>query len=232
MGLFSILDLRLVIAAKTGARAPDLQSKIPNQKSKTSSRSHRLAHPHDSLAYRPRLEAVAHAFDHADEVGQLHALDDEEADHAGQQAGGAVELAVGETEALRQVSRLRTPLKGLNFIASVAPLLGLLGTVIGMITCFESVADWGDTPGKSQRMAAGIKEALLTTAGGLSVAVPSLFVFFVFSQKLNLIVADCEGLATEFVHDLVRAEQGEPSPRRKPSRTRRKRPFISRFKDG
>ena len=51
-----------------------------------------------------------------------------------------------ETEALRQVSRLRTPLKGLNFIASVAPLLGLLGTVIGMITCFESVADWGDTP--------------------------------------------------------------------------------------
>ena len=107
-----------------------------------------------------------------------------------------------ETTAMRQISLLRTPLKGLNFIAAVAPLLGLLGTVIGMIYCFDSLAGETASAAKSQAMAAGIKVALLTTAAGLSVAVPSLFVFFIFTQKLNLIIVDCEGLAAEFVHAL------------------------------
>ena len=108
-----------------------------------------------------------------------------------------------ESEAIRQISLLRTPLKGLNFIAAVAPLLGLLGTVIGMIACFDSLSGEMASASKSQAMAGGIKVALLTTAAGLSVAVPALLVFFIFNQKLNLIVAHCEALAGDFVHELV-----------------------------
>ena len=108
-----------------------------------------------------------------------------------------------ESEALRQITLLRAPLKALNFIAAVAPLLGLLGTVIGMITCFDSIAEEAASAAKSQAMAGGIKVALLTTAAGLSVAVPSLLVYFIFTQKLNLIIAQCETLAGEFVHELI-----------------------------
>jgi len=118
-----------------------------------------------------------------------------------------------ESEALRQITLLRTPIKGLNFIASVAPLLGLLGTVVGMIICFDSLSDDAASAAKSQAMADGIKIALLTTAAGLTVAVPSLFTFFVFNQKLTLLIADCEGLAGEFVQELahlkVRTEEAE-----------------------
>jgi len=108
-----------------------------------------------------------------------------------------------ESEAKRQIGYLRIPLRTLNFIAAVAPLLGLLGTVMGMITCFDSLAGDVARAGKSQAMASGIKVALLTTAFGLSVAVPALFVYFVFNQKLNSIIADCEGVAAEFVHRLA-----------------------------
>ena len=120
-----------------------------------------------------------------------------------------------EAEAMRQISFLRAPLKGLNFIASVAPLLGLLGTVFGMITCFDSLAEEAASAAKSQMMASGIKVALLTTAAGLSVAVPTLLVYFIFSQKLNLVIAYCETLASDFVHELAvvkrRMSAGRPA---------------------
>ena len=107
-----------------------------------------------------------------------------------------------ESEAKRQIGYLRLPLRTLNFIAAVAPLLGLLGTVMGMIASFDSLATEAASAYKSQAMAAGIKVALLTTAFGLSVAVPALFVYFVFNARLSSIIADCEGAAAEFVHRL------------------------------
>jgi biopolymer transport protein ExbB len=106
------------------------------------------------------------------------------------------------SEAKRRVSGLRMPLRALNFIAAVAPLLGILGTVIGMIACFDSLADQAASAGKAQAMAAGIKVALLTTAAGLCVAVPALFTAFLFNQRLNYIVYGCEGHAEDFVHRL------------------------------
>jgi len=108
-----------------------------------------------------------------------------------------------QAEAKRQISVLRIPLKGLNFIASIAPLLGLLGTVIGMIICFDSLAEDAASAAKAQAMAAGIKVALLTTAAGLSVAAPALLVFFVFNQRLNMTISYCETLAGDFVHELA-----------------------------
>jgi biopolymer transport protein ExbB len=107
-----------------------------------------------------------------------------------------------ETEAQRQIGFLRAPLRTLNFIAAVAPLLGLLGTVVGMIACFDSISGDPASAGKAQAMANGIKVALLTTAFGLTVAVPALLAYFVFNQRLSNIVADCENYMTEFVHKL------------------------------
>jgi len=112
-----------------------------------------------------------------------------------------------ESEAKKQIGYLRMPLRGLTFISAVAPLLGLLGTVVGMIACFDSLADVGASAGKAQAMAAGIKVALLTTAFGLCVAVPALFIYFVFNLKLNTLIADCEGTATEFVHHLAKMKR-------------------------
>ena len=112
-----------------------------------------------------------------------------------------------ESEAKRQVGFLRMPLRGLSFIAAVAPLIGLLGTVVGMIACFDSLAAEAASASKAQAMAGGIKVALLTTAFGLCVAVPSLFVYFVYNMKLNIIIADCEGYATEFVHNLAKIKR-------------------------
>lgn len=114
-----------------------------------------------------------------------------------------------EAEARKQIGFLRMPLRGLTFVAAVAPLLGLLGTVMGMIACFDSLASDAASAGKAQAMAAGIKVALLTTAFGLCVAVPALFVFFVYNLKLNAIVADCESTAMEFVHQLAKGKRKE-----------------------
>jgi biopolymer transport protein ExbB len=112
-----------------------------------------------------------------------------------------------ESEAKRQVGFLRMPLRGLQFIAAVAPLLGLLGTVVGMIACFDSLAAEAASASKAQAMAGGIKVALLTTAFGLCVAVPSLFVYFVYNLKLNTIIADCEVYSTEFSHNLAKIKR-------------------------
>jgi len=100
----------------------------------------------------------------------------------------------------RAIDRLRFPLRLLNFISVVAPLLGLLGTVVGMITCFDSLGEQAASASKAALMASGIRVALLTTAFGLIVAVPALFIYFMFNSKLSGVVADCEQATEEFLH--------------------------------
>ena len=107
-----------------------------------------------------------------------------------------------ETEALHEVGRMSFPLRLLNFIAVAAPLLGLLGTVLGMITCFESLAGETATQSKAMAMAGGIKQALLTTAFGLIVALPSLMMFFIFNYRVNQIANLCAVTAEELVHEI------------------------------
>lgn len=92
-----------------------------------------------------------------------------------------------------------------SVIAQAAPMVGLLGTVSGMIKAFETLGlSGGSDPGK---MASAIGEALITTAAGLIVALPCLFAFFFFKNKFNKLVAeahqtmdDAMGLAMATVH--------------------------------
>jgi len=131
---------------------------------------------------------------------------------------------LAETETQRQVTILRMPLRALNLISVVAPLLGLFGTVWGLMICFESVAEEAASAGKSQAMAEGIRIALRTTFAGLAVAVLSLVVFFIFNQRLNIIVGRVRGMATEVAHKLAAIKpSARPSSRSRRSRRSAKR---------
>lgn len=107
-----------------------------------------------------------------------------------------------EVAANRQINKLRIPIKALNLIAVAAPLLGLLGTIVGMVIVFEAVA--GATgAAKASALASGIRVKLFSTASVLMVAIPALFLFFIFNQKLNVLIADCEVLSERFIHRLA-----------------------------
>ena len=73
-----------------------------------------------------------------------------------------------------QLSRLKRGLKPLQTVVTVAPLLGLMGTVYGMIASFQSLGATGD---KVEILSKGIYEALVTTAAGLTIAIPFLFIY-------------------------------------------------------
>ncbi len=98
----------------------------------------------------------------------------------------------------RQVSLLRKHLRVLNGVATVAPLLGLLGTVVGMIMAFNQIAG-GTAMGKAEQLAGGIGIALLTTAGGLTVAIPSLILYMYLSGRVDALVMEMDALAQKVV---------------------------------
>ena len=104
----------------------------------------------------------------------------------------------------RQVSHLRSHLRVLNAVAQIAPLMGLLGTVIGMIQCFNEVAV-SQAMGKADQLAGGIGIALLATAAGLVVAIPSLTMYMYLAGRVDALVMDMDLLAQNIVH-LVSAE--------------------------
>ena len=103
----------------------------------------------------------------------------------------------------RQVQRLRVRLRLLAIIASVAPLLGLLGTITGMITAFQTVATSAEALGKTEMLAKGIYEAMITTAAGLIVAIPVLLCHHWISALIERRVAEIDRIASEFVEDYV-----------------------------
>lgn len=88
-------------------------------------------------------------------------------------------------------------LNTLGTIASVAPLLGLLGTVIGMITVFAELMQHGT--GNVAILAGGISQALITTATGITVAIPALIMHRYFHRKIDGIVLSLEQQAVKLV---------------------------------
>jgi biopolymer transport protein ExbB len=104
----------------------------------------------------------------------------------------------------RQVSQLRAHLRVLNAVATITPLIGLLGTVIGMIQCFNDIAA-SQGMGKADQLAGGIGIALLATAAGLAVAIPSLSMYQFLSGRVDSLTVDLDLLSQNVVH-LVSAE--------------------------
>lgn len=113
----------------------------------------------------------------------------------------------------RQVSQLREHLRVLNGVATVTPLVGLLGTVIGMIQSFNDLANAGAMENASQ-LAVGIALALLTTASGLMIAIPSLIMYMFLSGRVDALVMEMDHLAQGVVQ-LISAEALAEQPRRR-----------------
>jgi biopolymer transport protein ExbB len=98
-------------------------------------------------------------------------------------------------------------LNSLGTIASISPLLGLLGTVTGIIRAFNAVMLGG--MGDPRMLAGGISEALITTAGGLAVAIPSFIAYRYLRGKVEGIVVDMEKVAVKFADSLGAVAQTE-----------------------
>ena len=94
--------------------------------------------------------------------------------------------------------KLERNLNMLGIIASISPLLGLLGTVVGMITVFANI-NLVDGSSNSDLLASGISEALITTAFGLLVAVPGLIFYKYFSARVNLHMLNMQNELSKFI---------------------------------
>ncbi|MET4102157.1 biopolymer transport protein ExbB [Roseovarius sp. MBR-78] len=93
------------------------------------------------------------------------------------------------------LSEARTGLRALELIATIAPLIGLLGTVLGMIAAFQALQTSGNSADPSV-LAGGIWEALLTTAAGMAVAIPASAALTWFESVADRVQADMEDAAT------------------------------------
>jgi len=114
-----------------------------------------------------------------------------------------IEKAVEDAGA-REAALMRRNCRVLSVIASVAPLLGLLGTVLGMIKAFMTVAAREEALGRTELLAAGIYQALVTTAAGLTVAIPMLVFYNYFVTRVDNMIVEMEISSSELVELLTR----------------------------
>jgi biopolymer transport protein ExbB len=98
----------------------------------------------------------------------------------------------------RVTNGLRAYLRLFNGISTISPLLGLLGTVLGMIRAFNAIAT-ADAMGRPELLAGGISQALLTTAAGLSVAIPALIAYLFFVGRVDKLVVEIDSLGQQLV---------------------------------
>ncbi|HHO58226.1 MAG TPA: MotA/TolQ/ExbB proton channel family protein [Oceanithermus profundus] len=116
-------------------------------------------------------------------------------------------------EAIEDVGRhvvhdLQRYLNSLGTIAAISPLLGLLGTVIGMIKVFTAMTTAG--VGNVASLAGGISEALITTAAGLVVAIPSLMFYRYFQGRVDALVVEMEQQAIKLIEVMHGQREREP----------------------
>jgi biopolymer transport protein ExbB len=126
---------------------------------------------------------------------------------ANRDRGRAIMMERVEDTGRHVVHELERFINSLGTIASISPLLGLLGTVSGIINSFKAVMMGG--MGDPRMLAGGISEALVTTAGGLAVAIPAFIAYRYLRGKVERIVIDMEKIAVKFADSLGASESGE-----------------------
>ncbi len=119
----------------------------------------------------------------------------------------------------RAANDLRRYLRVFNGLATVTPLLGLLGTVFGMIRSFSEISR-SDGMGKAELLATGISEALFATATGLSIAIPSLVLYWFFVSRVDRLIMDMDALGQDIV-GIISEEAIADGSGAKPTRVRR-----------
>jgi len=158
------------------------------------------------ISQKKYREAIAYANNDASYLGRI-------ASSALNEAGngyGAMERALeeaGDAEA----TRILRPIEILNVMGNIAPMMGLFGTVYGMIRAFQSLVDAGGSADPVD-LAAGISTALVTTFWGLVVAIPALAAYAVIRNKIDALAAEGLLLAEQMIKPF------RPSPKkRRPS---------------
>jgi biopolymer transport protein ExbB len=118
-----------------------------------------------------------------------------------------------EEAGAREIVPLRQRMRVLSALPQVATMLGLLGTVFGMIKTFQQVAATSEALGKTESLAEGIFEAWTCTAGGLFVAIPVLLAFQWLMARIDLLTADIDRAASEFIERM----NASPAPAQLPA---------------
>lgn len=122
----------------------------------------------------------------------------------------------------RQVAQLRKNLRAINGIATVSPLIGLLGTVIGMMIAFFDIAGRTGNEGRAQELAVGIVTALSATALGLAIAIPCLVLYMYLAGRVDSLVMEMDELAQEVVNNISAEGLAANPPARPGPRARAK----------
>lgn len=101
----------------------------------------------------------------------------------------------------KEVEKLERGLLVLEIIAGISPLIGLLGTVLGMVTVFDAITAYG--LGDAQVLSDGISKALITTVAGLSIAIPALAFHSYFSKQVDSLAIEMQERAVGLVTKLT-----------------------------
>jgi len=104
---------------------------------------------------------------------------------------------VAEAEGSRQAGLLSSRITYLADIGSIAPMVGLLGTVLGMIKSFLQISEFAGV--KQMQLAAGVSEALITTAAGLFIGIPALVFYSLFRGRVQKYIAELEAASTHLM---------------------------------
>jgi biopolymer transport protein ExbB len=122
-----------------------------------------------------------------------------------------------------EASLMNSNLRVLGAVANITPMMGLLGTVFGMIKAFNVISQSGT--GNPGLVASGISEALITTATGMVVGIPALALYHYFRGKIDRYVFEMEEISFQLVEELsyesVRAKKAEEIESDKPKKTKK-----------
>ncbi len=168
---------------------------------------------HTSLREGRLEEAVERCRDEGSLIGQVLSAGLRERREPGARIRQAMEDA-GDDEVLK----LQRRISYLSLIGTIAPMLGLYGTVVGMIRSFDVIARQAGVP-KPSELAEGISQALVTTWLGLFVAIPAMFFYGIFLNRVAGVALEAGELAQELMAPLTRV-----SPAPEPSTPGGKRP--------
>ncbi len=115
-----------------------------------------------------------------------------------------------EDEGRQQVRSLKRWLGILETVAGIAPLLGLLGTVLGMIDVFEVIEQMG--VGQAKALSGGISQALITTVAGLFIGIPALIAYNYLSSRSDNLILDIEKYTLVLLNKIIRMKAPAAEP--------------------
>jgi biopolymer transport protein ExbB len=115
-----------------------------------------------------------------------------------------------EDEGRQQVRTLRRGVGVLETVAGIAPLLGLLGTVLGMISVFKVIEEMG--VGQAKALSGGISEALITTAVGLFIGIPALIAYNYITSRSDNLILDIEKYTLLLLNKIIRIKSPTEDP--------------------